>query len=53
MATITTHILDISTGRPAQGIDVVLEVQEFAVPSATARIAGAETLHDKGPGSFA
>lgn len=27
MSAITTHILDTSTGRPASGIDVVLEVQ--------------------------
>lgn len=28
MSAITTHILDISTGRPAAGVDVVLEVLE-------------------------
>ena len=27
MSAITTHILDISQGRPAQGVDVVLEFQ--------------------------
>jgi 5-hydroxyisourate hydrolase len=27
MSTITTHILDISQGRPAQGVNVVLEFQ--------------------------
>jgi 5-hydroxyisourate hydrolase len=27
MSAITTHILDISTGRPASGVDVALEVQ--------------------------
>jgi 5-hydroxyisourate hydrolase len=28
MSAITTHILDLSTGRPASGVDVVLEQQE-------------------------
>jgi 5-hydroxyisourate hydrolase len=28
MSSITTHILDISIGRPAQGVAVVLEVQQ-------------------------
>ena len=30
MSAITTHILDVSTGRPAAGVEVVLEIQEEA-----------------------
>ena len=35
MSGITTHILDTSTGRPASGIDVVLEVQRGPAEWAT------------------
>jgi 5-hydroxyisourate hydrolase len=35
MSAITTHILDTSTGRPASGIDVVLEVQRGPADWAT------------------
>ena len=28
MSAITTHVLDLSTGRPAEGVDVLLEIQE-------------------------
>ena len=46
MSTLSTHILDISTGRPAQGVKITLECEGAQVACGVTDDNGRKTDHD-------
>lgn len=48
MSAITTHILDVSRGRPASGVEVTLEIAEEEEPQRSWRVVGSGRTDDDG-----